>query len=348
VQRSKVDGFMCRTSRRRNEARARSAAAVAVLTLVCFAAGCGHGAGAPRSIGPARLNGEILFSMNGRLQLMRPDGTHERSIPGTPRDVTDASFSPDGTRIAFVRELGGACPARLYLMRADGTHVRPISGLVNDPVMESPCFRHPAWSPDGRRLAFTEDVNLGLPSIFVRKVDGGPPHELPGQSSERADGNPAWSPDGKTIAFDSGYGGSLWLMDADGSNERPLDTGAPPCAGGGEPAWSPDGQWIAFVGTTCKPQALHGGGKEHLSDIWLVRSDASDLRRLTHADRRAWAAHSPAWSPDGRRIVFVRLVKRTRYSDLTDIYVMNADGTGQQRLIRFPNYSIAPDWGARR
>jgi Tol biopolymer transport system component len=261
--------------------------------------------------------------------------------------VTDASFSPDGTRIAFARELGGECPARLYLMRADGTHVRPISGLVNDPVMESPCFRHPAWAPDGRWLAFTEDVNLGLSSIFVRNVDGAPPHELPGQSIEHADNDPAWSPDGKTIAFarDSGaYRGSLWLMDADGNNERRLDTGSGPCPGAGEPDWSPDGQWIAFV-RACKPPA--GGGPEDWTDIWLVRPDGSDLRRLTHADRRAWAAHSPAWSPDGKRIVFLRLVRRSRYSDLTDLYVMNADGTQQQRLLRFLNYSIAPDWGAR-
>jgi len=346
VQRSNVAGFMCRTACTRNRARARSVAAAALLTLVCFASGCGQGAGAPRSSGPPRLNGEILFTMNGRLHLMRPDGTHQRPIPGSPRDVTSASFSPDGTRIAFVRELGGSCPARLYMMWPDGTHVRPLTPEVNDPVMEADCIEHPAWSPDGRWLAFTEDVNLGLPSIFVRNVDGAPPHELPGQSIQRADTNPAWSPDGKTIAFDSG--GSLWLMDADGSNERQLDTGSPPCAGAGEPDWSPDGQWIAFVRNTCKPQALPGGGNEHWSDIWLIRPDGSDLRRLTHADRRAWAAHSPSWSPDGKRIVFVRLVRRSRYSDFSDIYVMSADGTRQQRLIRFLNYSIAPDWGPRQ
>jgi TolB protein len=279
---------------------------------------------------------------------MRADGAQVRPILGSARDVTDASFSPNGTRIAFARELGGRCSSRLYLMRGDGTHVRALSGLVNDPVMEAPCFQHPTWSPDGRWLAFTKDANAGLPSVFVRNVDGGPPHELPGQSIEHADSNPAWSPDGKTIAVDGGYGGSLWLMDADGGNERRLDTGSPLCFGSAEPDWSPDGQWIAFVGSNCKAQTLHGGLKEHWSDIWLVRPDGSDLRRLTRADRRAWAAHSPAWSPDGKRIVFVRLVSRSRYSDFTDIYVMNADGTRQQRLIRFPNYSIAPDWGPLR
>jgi Tol biopolymer transport system component len=314
--------------------------------LTLLASSCGQAAGNPSSSGPPRHNGEILFSKNGRLYLMRPDGTHQRTIPGSPRDVTDASFSSDGARIAFVRDLGGTCPARLYLMRADGTHVRPLSGPVNDPVMESDCFQDPAWSPDGQSLAFTKDANLGNASIFVQNVAGGPPHELPGQSVEHGDNDPAWSPDGKTIAFDHDSGDSLWLMDADGGNARRLETGSAPCFGGGEPDWSPDGQWIAFVRRTCKPQSLAGGGKEHWTDIWLIRADGSDLRRLTHADRRDWAAHSPAWSPDGKRIVFVRLVSRSRYSDFSDIYVMNADGTRQQRLTRFP--SIAPDWGARQ
>jgi Tol biopolymer transport system component len=308
---------------------------VALLILAFVASACG--AAAPRTNRPLRRNGEILFSKNGRLYLMRPDGTQQRRIPGSPRDVTDASFSANGRRIAFARQLGGPCPTRLYLMRADGTHVRPFSGLVSDPMNEAQCFAGLDWSPDGRWLAFSEDVNLGLSSIFVRKVDGAPPHELAGQSIEHADNDPAWSTDGKTIAFARDYGGSLWLMDADGSSKRRLDTASPPCSGAKEPDWSPDGKWIAFV-EACKPPA--GGGKESWSDIWLIRPDGSDLRRLTHADRQARANLSPAWSPDGKRIVFERL----RGADSSDIYVMNADGKGQKLLA---GSATDPDWGAR-
>jgi Tol biopolymer transport system component len=277
---------------------------------------------------------------------MRPDGSHQRPIPGSPRDVTSASFSPDGTRIAFVRELGGSCPARLYLMWPDGTHVRPLTPAVNDPVMEAECIEHPAWSPDGKRIAFTKDDFLGS-SIWVRTIDGTSPHELsdvPPESSGRDDRHPAWSPDGQTIAFDRGYPPTLWLMNGDGSNKHPLRRASHRCDGAEWPDWSPDGQWIAFV-RDCKPPA--GGGIEHWRDIALIRPDGSDLRRLTHASARAWANDSPAWSPDGRRIVSSRLVRRSRYSDFSDIYVMSADGTGQKRLARLDG-SIAPDWGPRR
>lgn len=344
-------GWLVRSARTRRLATA-AVAAVAALVLACFVSGCGQGAGAPRSSAPLRPNGEILFSMNHRLYLMRPDGTHQRPIPGSPRDVADASFSPDGTRIAFARDLGGPCSARLYLMRADGTHVQPISPRVNDPVMESSCVGGTSWSPNGKRIAFTKDDLLGS-SIWVRSVDRAPPRELSEvspQSEGRDDRHPAWSPDGKTIVFDhsaSGHSVGLWLMDADGSNQHRLGTASPPCAGAqeAEPDWSPDDEWIAFA-RTCERSV--GGKRTYWSDIWLIRPDGSDLRRLTHADRRAWSAHSPAWSPDGKRIVFRRVVIRSRYSDFSDIYVMSADGTGQKRLVRVLDYSIDPDWGARR
>jgi hypothetical protein len=65
--------------------------------LTVLASGCGQGNGTSSSSGPAQHNGDILFSKNFRLYLMRPDGTHLRPIPGLPRDVTDASFWPDGS-----------------------------------------------------------------------------------------------------------------------------------------------------------------------------------------------------------------------------------------------------------
>jgi Tol biopolymer transport system component len=336
-----------------------------LVVLALSAAGCGQGAGSPASDEIPRRNGDILFTKDDRLYLMRPDGTRQRLIPGSPRDVTDASWSPDGTRIAFARLLGGSCPARLYMMWPGGTHVRPFSPSVNDPVMESSCVGGTSWSPDGQRIAFTKDDLFGS-SIWVRSVDRAPPRELSEvspQSEGRDDRHPAWSPDGKTIVFDrgepSGATPGLWLMDADGGNQHRLDTGSLPCAGAqdagaSEPAWSPDGEWIAFAGTCRRPvgryKAMIWG------DIYTIRPDGSDLRRLTDGRGRSAENSSPAWSPDGKRIVFDTRVSRSpaekiddfrlAKEEFDDIYVMSADGTGQKRLIRLLDYTIAPDWGA--
>ena len=335
-------------------------AITALLTLVFAASGCGQEAGSPGSSKIPQRNGEILFQNGrGRLDLMRPYGSQQQVVPRSPRDVTSASFSPDGKWIAFVRELGGSCPVRLYVMRADGTDRRPLTPMVNDRVMEAPCFGGPAWSPDGKRIAFTKDDALGS-AIWVRNVDRGPPRELsdvPSQSNGRDDRDPAWSPDGKTIAFDRGYPATLWLMDADGGNQHQLTTAPPPlCKGAQRPDWSPDGQLIAF-GRTCS-LSLGRNKANTWGDIYTIRPDGSDPRRLTDGRRQSAFNDSPAWSPDGKRIVFDSVVSRSSgekidvagvsHEEFDDIYVISAGGRGQKRLIRLLTYTLVLDWGARR
>jgi Tol biopolymer transport system component len=294
----------------------------------------------PASSEQPRQNGEILFS-NGRFYLMRPDGTHQRPIARGP--YGDGSWSPDGKRIALAGGPAGVCSVRLFVMRADGARVRPLTEGGQDPAMPGTCYGRPTWSPDGIRIAFTATGDVGYASIWEMNIDGTGRRQLTYRNGyhEGDDRDPAWSPDATTIAFDRGYPPTLWLMDGDGTNQHPLKAASGSCRGAEEPDWSPDGQRIAFV-RNCKPGA--GGGEEDWSDIWLIRPDGSDLRRLTHAGPRAWANRSPAWSPDGKRIVFERLVRRSRYAHFEDIYVMNADGTGQKRLT--PGGS--PDWGPRQ
>jgi TolB protein len=257
-------------------------------------------------------------------------------MTSVPPGTSGASWSPDGKRIAYGRSRNAAgYQCDLYVANAEGTHARPLRH-------DRWCYSDPAWSPDGRRLAFSRrhpGVN-GKTSIWTMNVGG---TDLRQVTHGYLDLNPAWSPDGTTIAFVNDgphrveqYG--IWLVDPDGSNERQLTTREEE----DQPDWSPDGEWIAFSRQDGEYQGNSGSTRSWV-DICVIRPDGSDLRRLTrHAGVNVW----PAWSPDRKRIVFA---SDRAHEDLMDIYVMNADGTRQQRLTRRGLFRTgSPDWGARR
>jgi len=159
---------------------------------------------------------------------------------------------------------------------------------------------------------------------------------------------PAWSPDGRTIVFVSGRDGNgeVYAMDADGSSPRNL-TQDP--AQDVHPAWSPDGRRIAFVSSRspssrCKP----GPGPcwdpfNRQSEIYVMNADGSRKRNLT-PDRGF--DDNPTWSPDGRRIAFLRVTGSYRHHGY-HLYAVNADGSGLRKLGRIAAtayFSSHPVW----
>ena len=150
----------------------------------------------------------------------------------------------------------------------------------------------PAWSPDGRKIAFVSRRD-GNSEIYVINADGSGQENLTQHPAR--DSHPSWSRDGRKLAFVSRRDGNseIYVMNADGSAQENL-TRQP--ANDSHPSWSPDGRKLAFVSR-----------RDGNSDIYVMNADGSGLRNVTRAPSNDL---DPAWSPDGRAIAFVRQIQK--------------------------------------
>ncbi|MGI8479910.1 MAG: hypothetical protein ACR2M2_08655 [Gaiellaceae bacterium] len=147
---------------------------------------------------------------------------------------------------------------------------------------------------------------------------------------------------GGEIAFtvnDTGWN-EIWLMAPDGSERRRLTEVEPPenDAAGMSPAWSPDGTQIAFaaqIGTREEDQRL--------TEIYLMRDDGTDKRRLTTNDA---FDGSPAWSPDGRHVAFTRVADSGTEAARSGIVVLDLDRGRETQVTRvaWPSFDLSPAW----
>ena len=207
----------------------------------------------------------------------------------------------------------------IYVMDADGGN---RENLTNHPAYDS----DPDWSPDRTKIAFVSDRNGGWPQIYVMDADGKNPIRL--TDGPRSKWAPDWSPDGGKIAFTVQPAAiresHIAVMDADGDNRVRFKSHAR------DPSWSSDGREIAF-------SALRAG--EWWSDIYVIGTDGQGLRRVTHELRELWGGHSPAFSPDGKRIAYVAIDKL-----YPQIFVVGADGKNRVRLTQNQQNHGGPAW----
>lgn len=196
--------------------------------------------------------------------------------------------------------------------RADGSSARRLFFQVE-----------PAWSPDGRLIAFSS-MRYGSFDIFVMRADGSGTRRL--TRSREHDSRPSFSPDGSRIVFDRGEWGDLYVINADGSGLHRI-TRDP--AQETDPAWSPDGRWIAYV-------RRERGTRVH--EIWLVGPGGERAHPLT---RLGAGSYSPAWSPDSRRLAFASNAGSRSWG----IYEVAVDGRGLRLLVRPQgDGSFEPAW----
>jgi Tol biopolymer transport system component len=212
----------------------------------------------------------------------------------------------------FYRE-AGQDKADLFIMDAEGRNVRQLTKTP------SAAEGYPSVSPDGKTIAYESDAAGGNFDIWVMDVSGFNPRRITTTPSREV--GPAWSPDGSTIVFMSDRENpefDLYTMHADGTNVQRLTNGHTNWF----PQYSPDGRRVA----------MHVGRDVHVLDV--------ATRQLTRLTNDPANGMFPSWSPDGARIAFMSWRNGT-----TQLFVMNADGTGQQQIAAAPAGSaIDPRW----
>jgi len=215
-------------------------------------------------------------------------------VPLTGMDEMEdgAALSPDGNQVAFVVSRGEA-NLGIYAVLVGAE--RPIQ-LTSDP---GDCC--PAWSPDGREVAFARGEKVGY-SIYIVPARGGTPKLTYTNSTEFPEhiGFPptfSWSADGTQLAISRVSPGlgrpAIFLLSLRDFTVHPI-TSPPTEFSDWTPSFSPDGQAIAFI---------RSSGPGVVDDVYVVPASGGQERRLTFDNRMIDSG--PAWAPDGRDIVFV-------------------------------------------
>jgi Tol biopolymer transport system component len=289
----------------------------------------------------AAANGRIVFtsyrSGGGDIYVMNTDGSGVTQLTNDPAEDREPAWSPDGSRIAFVSYRGGS--ADIWVMKADGSG---LTDLTTDLSFDD----EPSWSPDGTKIAWRSNRALKDAEVFVMNADGSSPIQI--TSHPGVDDEPSWSPDGAKLAIrrcnpndGSKTAGhcEIFVVNADGTN--PIGIGAASPGAKDDPAWSPDGTKIAY----------RSYGVANAPDIWTM--SATDGMARTNLSNDPDSNVDPAWSSDGTRLAYVRQpdnpprcrkpCERVNVGN-GEIWVMNADGTGQVNITNNLAFDGDPDW----
>ena len=298
---------------------------------------------------PPGVNGRIAFQRvfwrtdgsTARVAIftIRPSGAGLLQLTDPPVGVETARvrWSPDGSRLAYMRTKLEPRRPHVMVMRPDGTHRTDLT-RGHCPHVSCSGEEDPAWSPGGNRIAFSRWVGE-TQMIFVMRRNG--THRvqvMPNAGGRYDDWAPTWSPRGHRLVFRRWdrvrEAAALFVVRIDRAHFRRITPWV--LDPGSRPDWSPDGRWIVF-------QRPNAKGNTRLC---LIHPNGTGFRRITHSRIWRWGR----FSPDGTMITAQREPGETTQDD---IYVMRRDGSGIEPVTGnvldpgepSPPAEGVPDWG---
>jgi Tol biopolymer transport system component len=228
-----------------------------------------------------------------------------------------ATFAGRDGRIAFWDFMTG----QIYAINPDGTGLAQLTH-----VAQGQTAADPAWSPDGRHVAFDSDRS-GRVRLWIMDADGRHAHMVAGDRSNAADRIPSYTPNGRRLVFSRCVGEpcAIYSIRVDGTHRRAL-TRLRPAVFDIRASVSPDGRRIAF--TRFNANGISG-------QVYVMRADGTGAHAVTPP---ALEGSAPDWSPTGKLITFTSNCCRPG----SNVYVMHPAGTGIRRLTStpFPNNSF--------
>lgn len=342
---------------------------ILIVTAALFGLACLAVPSGDSNDASSRRNGKIAF-LHGGIAIVNPDGSGLRHPPGASGGFAP-DWSPDGQHLLYVRsDVADWFAGRnnIWVMRANGRERRSLLPRAFD-RKAGPVLSSAEWAPDGKRIAFsataTQQKRTG---IYVMNADGSGIRRLwsqPGQGSllGPAVNSISWSPNGRQLAFNLGvHYPRLFVLDVRTRRARLVYKSPVGHPDGQLPGidWSPDGRNLVFTGLERVAFTLpppHGGTR-YIEEpgVMVVPASGGEPKVIAAgaytgyfdtpegwiADKTT-QAFAPAFSPDGREIVFISLTALCYYfgpkvgscdNDAALVRVRR-DGTGRQKIHDF-------------